>query len=286
MRQTEGQQTKHFVQKLIRRYNALYGDLDPADQISTGTASGSTSPSPASPSPASARLREDILLKVFVTGLLPKIKKGMYARLPSDYTFDQATAAAIVAEDLMIDEELNEAPTVNAISGENLELISKQQKRLEELESTLKTLQLSQAAPVNHSSPEVNNISYQQRGRGRPRGRGTGRGNRSYQGNSNRGQNFSQNGYQGQNFSGQNTRPAHNSFPQQHAQGPALLPHPSVSQNQNFSSGRQSAPPTTQNGNRQQGPGRQLICFYCNKPNHYARECKSRIRDERQANRQ
>lgn len=46
-------------------------------------------------SPETKALRDDLLLKKFMQGLLPKIREAMWnGRLPPDYNWDQATQAA------------------------------------------------------------------------------------------------------------------------------------------------------------------------------------------------
>lgn len=135
LKQNPEQTTKNFIGQIKSLYCAIYGVKIPEAGSQQDTQS----------SGELKTLRDDVLLKVLMHGLLPKIKEAMWSgRLPPDYNWDQATQAAVEAEKLIIAKELNtQTSNLNAISPEtknNNDLLIAQQKKIAELENMLKQL--------------------------------------------------------------------------------------------------------------------------------------------------
>lgn len=137
LKQNTEQTTKNFIGQIKSLYYAIYGEKIP--EVGSQQAAQASAETKA--------LRDDILLKVLMQGLLPKIKEAMWnGRLPPDYNWDQATKAAIEAEKLIIAKELNtQNSNLNAITPQNTnnDIIIEQQKKIEEMEKMLKQLSLA-----------------------------------------------------------------------------------------------------------------------------------------------
>ena len=103
LKQAKSQQTRHFIEKIKTMYQTIYNDQIPDVE------------DPLRHNP----LRDDILLKVLMQGLLPDIKEAMWnGRLAPEFNWYQATAAAIEAEKILIAKELTMPKTLNAIGSE------------------------------------------------------------------------------------------------------------------------------------------------------------------------
>jgi len=130
LKQTQNQTTTNFIGQIKSLYHAIYGEKipEPGSRQTTETKA----------------LRDDLLLKILMNGLLPKIKEAMWnGILEPDYDWDQATQAAIEAEKLLTARELSSSNgTVNAVIPQNAttELLQAQQKKIEQLEKQLKQL--------------------------------------------------------------------------------------------------------------------------------------------------
>lgn len=134
LKQNPKQTTKNFIGEIKSLYYAIYGEKipDPGSQQAEQSSTETTA------------LRDDVLLKVLMQGLLPKIKEAMWnGLLPPDYNWNQAIQAANEAEKLIVAKELNDQtakPSTVPTDFSN-QLLLVQQKKIEELENMLKHLQ-------------------------------------------------------------------------------------------------------------------------------------------------
>lgn len=61
------------------------------------------------------KLRDEDKKKIFMKGLLPKIKDDIWARLPKNPTYDDVCEAAYTAESVVLNKELGEDRSINAV---------------------------------------------------------------------------------------------------------------------------------------------------------------------------
>jgi hypothetical protein len=137
--QTKDQRTTHFISQIKTLYFSAYGERVPDNNAGPRNV-----------------LRDEMLLKILVRGLQPKIKDAMWLRLPPNYEWDDVTRAAINAEKMIIAKELNDTPSVNAInynSNETNPNSFDQQKRIEELERSIKSFLFNQAGQSHTGQP-------------------------------------------------------------------------------------------------------------------------------------
>lgn len=149
--QKANQSTRSFVYKIMSTYKMIYGECAAEDHSAT-------------------KLKNDVLLSVFFKGLRPNIKDAMYGRLKSsDYTWDDATEAAIDAENTIVKRELNETKTVNNIDRIGLDVLSDQQKKIDALQAELKELKLSQDKSSGKKASMVANVDHSSRDNKHPK---------------------------------------------------------------------------------------------------------------------
>ena len=140
--QTKEQRATHFISQIKSLYFSAYGE-----RVPEGNA--------AAQAPRNV-LRDEMLMKILMKGLQTKIKDAMWPRLPPNYTWEDATRAAVDAEKMIIARELNEVPTVNAVAynfSENDSFSLNQQKRIENLEQSFKTFTINQAGHSQTGQP-------------------------------------------------------------------------------------------------------------------------------------
>ena len=155
MKQEKDEQTKYFIGKIKSLYQAIYNEKVPDPP--TATAAAQADPT--------KKLREDILLKVFMKGLLPHIRAEMFQRLKPKYDWYEATQAALDTEDLLISKELNEGHTVNsvaAISQPNDLLVLDHEQRIENLEKHMTDVSLTQVGVYTGQPTDIAVISNSQ----------------------------------------------------------------------------------------------------------------------------
>ncbi len=137
--QTRDQRTTHFISQIKTLYFSAYGERVPDNNAGPRNI-----------------LRDEMLLKILIRGLQPKIKEAMWLRLPPNYEWEDVTRAAISAEKMIIAKELNETPSVNAVTYNSHETNPNsldQQKRIEELERSLKSFLFNQAGQNHTGQP-------------------------------------------------------------------------------------------------------------------------------------
>ena len=200
LKQEKDEQTKYFIGKIKSLYQAIYNEKVPDPP--TATAAAQADPT--------KKLREDILLKVFMKGLLPHIRAEMFQRLKSNYDWYEATQAALDTEDLLISKELNEGHTVNsvaAISQPNDLLVLDHEQRLKDLEKKMTDVSLTQVGVFSGQPTDIAVISNSQYNRARTpqQGRENYSGRSFHYNNSNRGREYSREG--ARNYSNERNRP-------------------------------------------------------------------------------
>ena len=158
LKQKPDQQTSHFVNQIRNLYNSVYGE-----RINAGRNPGDPVPE----QNAEAKLlRDEMLLRILMQGLLPKIRDAMWTvGLPSDYDWGQATRAAIEAEKLLIARENAEAKPIFSINQNNptpIELLAmKQMDRIDELEKEIRELSLKNVGSSKPAKPSsIANIEH------------------------------------------------------------------------------------------------------------------------------
>jgi len=148
--QSPNQQVKHFIEKLESSYANIYGLSVQRNALTLNT--------------DTSAVKEDILLKVFMGGILPSLKEIMLnSNLIHDYKWDTVKAAAETAEKIVITRKLAETTSINKISTEAREMFSIQAKEINDLKSKVTLLSSQHVIETSTSAGEVNAIEYQQK---------------------------------------------------------------------------------------------------------------------------
>jgi len=231
MTQKPGQLTQHFIQDIENMYDAIYGRSE------HGHKSGS----------AQSDVREDMLLRVFMQGLLPSIRDSLWnGYLMPNYTWDLATKAAVTVERLQVAKALAEPKTINVVSAEHVALIDQQQKQINEIIQQLKD----------------NNINYVQ---------GSGSGGGHHQQQRGREKGYSDQG-RGKGHQFQNRKKESRKDSSQGEKKDKKERPSSYQGDEKGSEGNKSS--SQEKKSKKKGE-----CHYCRKVGHYARECRKRIAD-------
>lgn len=151
LRQKENEPTKLYIDRVLSAYRAIYGD--PTRTIGLGE--------------EAKALRSDVLLGSFMRGLRAEIRDAMWGgRLPPDYSWEQATRAAIEVEKMNLARKLfDSSKPINSLDMNVAAVMSALQNQVEELKIELKGSKESRGHAVE--SPAVNVIDRQERGRPR-----------------------------------------------------------------------------------------------------------------------
>lgn len=153
LRQTPVQQVQHFIDKVARTYDSIYGRAPTPRQGQAQT--------------EQPTVRGDTLLKIFMNGVLPPIKDMMLnANLFDVYSWEAVTKAALKAERLTVARQLAVPATVNKISAENEELFNAIMKKNQDIENKMTAFFSTQGAGRANPAAYSHNAGGQQRGRG------------------------------------------------------------------------------------------------------------------------
>ena len=125
------QGTEQRTQSFIARINSLFDDIYGPVKKSKGNTS-STSCGDANNDQTDAllkdvkRMRDDAKRKILIRGLLPKIRTELWPRITEGASFEDICTAALTAESIVIQKELNEEKTIVVASVDNAQLKEKE----------------------------------------------------------------------------------------------------------------------------------------------------------------
>lgn len=140
LKQDKDERTTHFITKIERLYQSIYGEKVPATKVATTNAQEE----------ATKKMREDILLKTFWNGVLPHIKDAMWnGRLNANYDWYDIIKAATESENMLISKQLTQGESfgVNAINLQKEPsdiLVLQHEQRIEQLEQRFMNVNLQQ----------------------------------------------------------------------------------------------------------------------------------------------
>ena len=274
LRQTSDQRVRSFVAKINSLYDQANGrTVKVPTNVNTNTPEGKKLMELYE---SNKSLRDEEKKKILMRGLLPKIKDDIWARLPKTPSFDDVCEAAYTAESVVINKELGEDKSINAVlAGMSLHesqqdaVIANQSNEISHLKaqvSNLQTVTQDRMEPTNlvaavtwEPRAPANQIPRQQENHNSnyvPNARPTTPTNgwRNNRARSSSGPRFNSRVYNNQNSQPQYNRERRVSFD-------------SATQEQRESNG----PNRGRGGRARPAPNR--ICYNCGKRGHLSREC-------------
>ena len=146
LKQTPDQRTKAFIAKLDNLYAAVYGKNPPplGAQASANERRWCE---------AALNVRDEQKRKIFLSGLLPKIKNELWPRLPENPTYAELCKQAHIAESIVVQKELSNEKSILAVSSEtqspsSYSLFSTDNTdAFEYIRKKLENLQVSESSP-------------------------------------------------------------------------------------------------------------------------------------------
>ena len=142
LRQLPDQRVRSFVAKINSLYDLANGKtVKVPTNLNSNTAEGRKM---IELYDSNKKLRDEDKKKILMKGLLPKIKEDIWARLPKTPTYDDACEAAYTAESVVINKELGEDKSINAVlAGITLHdaVIANQSNEIVQLKERVNNLQ-------------------------------------------------------------------------------------------------------------------------------------------------
>ena len=272
VKQSPNQPVRHYVDKITNAYNAIYKEQGNAEQ---------------QPNDELTALKDDILIKMFIDGLLPPIKTILLNnKYPSTLNWNNVVQAALESEEVVYNTQALETKPLFHIDHqkpeENLESeILKTQTELEELKINLMQLNLSgtktnaeQEHPVNivdnyqrGRNHQQNSVKWEDRQQPRDYSRSRDRQGQSY--DRNRQRNFDRNRSQSRERSQSRDRYQTNrdnyrqNYSKYDTRSQSPYPKPSFKPTNNYR-------PTNPNKDAT------ITCHRCLNPGHIAKECRTK----------